>query len=215
MKKFLLAAFLAAIVAAGVTTAGALADSTTGTTAFSGTGVSTLGPITVSDTTVLYWSSGGSSFQMYNVDRSNPNGEVGLTTDGSGATILPAGTYTLRIVTDGSWSITAVGPVETAVTSSSSSASSIAAAPASTPASPSALNGSGNGAVGPVTFASTTVLYWRSGGSSFQMKNDDRSNPNGEVGLTTDGSGATIVPAGTYTLDVATDGDWSITVVSQ
>jgi hypothetical protein len=209
MKKLLLALLSAAVLAASVLTATAGAGTTTqACPTYSGVGGGTLGPITLTDTAVLYWRSDGTSFELYNVDRSNPNGEVGRTSDGSGATILPAGTYTLRVVTDGSWTFTVSGS-DCSTPGSSATAATPAAASSST------FSGSGNGVIGPITFPTTTVLYWESNGTSFQLKNDDRSNANGEVGLTSAGYGATIVPAGTYTLDVASDGDWTITANPQ
>jgi hypothetical protein len=105
---------------------------------------------------------------MDNVDRSNAYGEVGQTTDGSGATILPAGTYTLDIVTDGDWSITAVGSIATSAASPAGVTT--AAVSASTAPSQPALSGSGNGIVAPVTFPTATVLYWRSDGELLHVR---------------------------------------------
>ena len=209
MLKFAtILAITAAVSSAAVSSAGAdagtTADATSACASYSGTGNTTLGPFTVAADTVVYWSNDGTSFRLVNVDQSSPNLDLDTTTAGYGAIIVPAGTYTEQVFSDGAWSLAFQGAsCSTAPAGASPNVTSASSATASNPAS---FGGSGNSTVGPV------VLYWRTDGSSFQMQNHDRSNPNGEVGLTAAGSGATILPAGTYTLDVSTDGNWSVTV---
>jgi len=174
---------------------------------YAGTGNTTIGPFTLTGATVFYWRADGPTFRIQNTDLSSSWGVVDTTTAGSGATILGSGTYTLQIFTAGNWSISVPGG---------------ATGCAVTPPAPATTSGTTTGAttypnlagagytVVKVTAPTRVVAYWRTDGPTFRLTNVDRSTSYDVVDTTTAGWGATILPAGSYTLQVWTTGNWTL-----